>query len=119
MPTIQPPAIFVFGSNLGGRHGAGAALEARRKHGAIYGVGTGRQGNAYAIPTKDIGLATLPLASIRGFVEGFIVYARGHPELQFLVTRVGCGLAGYRDSDIAPFFAGAPSNCALPAGWRA
>lgn len=109
--------IFVFGSNLAGRHGRGAALYARLNHGAVYGVGIGPQGNAYAIPTKDERLNTLPLTSILDYVIDFINYAERHPELTFEVTRIGCGLAGYKDADIAPMFALAPSNCLLPTGW--
>ena len=111
-------AIFCFGSNLAGRHGAGAALFARQNHGAIYGQGIGRQGNSYAIPTKDYHIKTLPLETIQGYVNEFLLYARNHPELEFQVTRIGCGLAGYTDAQIAPMFANAPSNCHLPDGWR-
>lgn len=110
--------VFVFGSNLAGRHGRGAALTARREHGAVYGVGRGRTGNAYAIATKDRNLRTLPLNQIEFDVIIFLRYAREHPELTFQVTRIGCGLAGYKDHQIAPMFTGAPSNCQLPAGWR-
>lgn len=109
--------IFVFGSNLAGRHGKGAALHARHEHGAVQGVGVGRTGNAYAIPTKDAALRTLPLSEISAYVLEFLRYAKAHPELPFQVTRVGCGLAGYTDSQIAPMFAGAPENCELPEGW--
>jgi hypothetical protein len=109
--------IFVFGSNLAGRHGKGAALFARQHHGAIYGKGIGPQGNAYAIPTKDGNLRTLPLTKITDYVIDFINYAERHPELTFEVTRIGCGLAGYKDADIAPMFRLAPSNCVLPLGW--
>jgi hypothetical protein len=110
--------IFVFGSNLAGRHGKGAALEARTKYGAEYGVGEGRTGYAYAIPTKDATLRPRPLGNIELAVEKFIAYAHEHAELEFLVTRVGCGLAGYVDAEIAPLFKDAPANCELPAGWR-
>ena len=112
--------VFVFGSNLAGRHGKGAALAARRLHGAQYGVGTGPTGNAYAIPTKDAHrtLRVLPLEEINKHVVEFVRYAKTHPELQFDVTRIGCGYAGYCDADIAPMFAGAPANCMLPDGWR-
>ncbi len=102
--------IFVFGSNLAGRHGKGAALTAVKDYGAIYGHGEGPQGWAYAIPTKDWDLKTLPLGDIQTYVERFLSYAREHPELQFKVTRIGCGLAGYSDQQIAPFFRGAPAN---------
>lgn len=110
--------IFVFGSNLAGRHGRGAALEARLRHGAVYGVGEGLSGRSYAIPTKDERLRTRPLPSIKQSVERFMKFAVEHPEMTFQVTRVGCGLAGYHDTDIAPMFAGAPTNCILPEGWR-
>ena len=110
--------IFVFGSNLAGRHGKGAALHARLNHGAEYGRACGRTGNAYALPTKDRYIRTLPLESIQHYVNLFLSYAREHQELTFEVTRVGCGLAGYSDSDIAPMFKNAPDNCELPEGWR-
>lgn len=109
--------IFVFGSNLAGRHGKGAALYARLKHGAIYGKGSGVQGNSFAIPTKDENLKSLPLDKINSWVQYFISYARAHPEYTFNVTKVGCGLAGYRERDIAPMFKDAPPNCNLPEGW--
>ena len=110
--------IFVFGSNLAGRHGAGAALHALRNCGAVYGQGVGRQGNSYAIPTKNRYIRTLPLATIEVFVKDFLAYAAIHKELRFFVTAIGTGLAGYSSEDIAPMFAGAPENCDLPEGWR-
>jgi len=85
--------IFVFGSNLAGRHGKGSALYARQEHGAIYGQGVGLQGNAYAIPTKDEQLRILPLESIRPYVEEFVRFAIAHPDMTFNVTAIGCGLA--------------------------
>ena len=113
----MPIIIFVFGSNLAGRHGRGAALEASLRHGAITGQGEGRQGDSYAIPTKDARLKTLPLPVIKQSVDRFLVYAAAHPELVFRVTRIGCGLAGYTDPQIAPMFKNAPLNCQLPDGW--
>ena len=110
--------IFVFGSNLAGRHGKGAALYALQNYGAEYGVGIGRTGNAFAIPTKDEQLRTLPLDSIQRYINGFIAYAREHPDLYFQVTKIGCGLAGYQEFDISPMFGNAPGNCYLPEGWR-
>ncbi|WP_455233109.1 A1S_2505 family phage non-structural protein [Geopseudomonas aromaticivorans] len=107
-------SIFVFGSNLAGRHGRGAALHARRHHGAIYGQGEGLQGNAYAIPTKGPRIQTLPLPVIAGHVQRFLCFAREHPELDFEVTAIGCGLAGYTPAQIAPLFHDAPANCFLP-----
>jgi hypothetical protein len=112
---IKP--IFVFGSNEAGRHGKGAALTAKLHYGAKYGVGIGRTGHSYAIPTKDKNLRTLSLDKIDQFVSDFIQYAKSHPELKFFVTRIGCGLAGYTDRDIAPMFKNAPDNCMLPKGW--
>jgi hypothetical protein len=109
--------IFVFGSNLAGKHGKGAALYARQHHGAICGQGVGRQGMSYAIPTKDSGLMTLPLWVIHHYVNDFITYAETHEELTFELTRIGCGLAGYKDLDIAPMFKNAPPNIIKPTGW--
>ena len=106
--------IFVFGSNLAGRHGAGAAKFARMNHGAIYGQGQGLQGSSYAIPTKDRQIRTLPLGDIRQHVATFLEFARSRDDLTFQVTAIGCGLAGYKPEHIAPMFQGAPSNCRLP-----
>lgn len=106
--------VFVFGSNLSGRHGKGAALEARNKFGAVYGIGEGRTGNAYAIPTKDERLRPRTLEEVRMSVDRFLEYAASHPDIDFLVTRIGCGLAGFDPRDIAPMFGGAPSNCQIP-----
>lgn len=110
--------IFTFGANLAGRHGKGAALCARLHHGAVYGVGVGRTGDAYAIPTKGLKMEALPLSRINDYVRDFLDYADTHFMMQFDVTRIGCGLAGYTDADIAPMFADAPENCHLPDGWR-
>lgn len=104
--------VFVFGSNLAGRHGAGAARWARENRGAKTGVG--RQGNSYAIPTKDRDLRPLSLLTINMHVQSFITYARIFPDLTFQVTPIGCGLAGYKPEQIAPMFRGAPPNCQLP-----
>ncbi len=103
--------IFVFGSNLAGRHGAGAALHAAKNCGAIYGQGHGLQGQSYGIPTKDHRIRTLPLHVISTFVDDFKRFARERPKMQFQVTNIGCGLAGYHVKDIAPMFKGAPDNC--------
>lgn len=96
---LQPNEIFVFGSNLQGMHGGGAARAAYRKFGAIMGCGVGLQGQSYAIPTMQGGVET-----IRPYVDDFIAFARTHRELKFLVTRIGCGIAGFRDEEIAPLF---------------
>lgn len=110
-------SIFVFGSNLAGRHGKGAALEALHKHGAVYGIGVGRMGHSYAIPTKDENLKTLPITVIARHVADFISYARKLPGVEFYVTAIGTGLAGYNHAEIAPLFRDAPENCILPDAW--
>ncbi len=111
---LQPGEIFVFGSNLLGMHAGGAARAAYHKFGAIMGQGVGLQGQSYAIPTMQGGVET-----IRPYVDDFIDFARQHPELTFLVTRIGCGIAGFRDEEIAPLFAEAHqlSNVVLPPNW--
>lgn len=106
--------IFVFGSNLAGRHGKGAAKEAVERYGAVYGQGVGMQGNSYAIPTKDKNLQTLPLIDIKKYVNRFLLFAQKHPTMQFYVTAIGCGLANYEPSDIAPMFRSATKNVLLP-----
>jgi hypothetical protein len=110
--------IFVFGSNLAGRHGKGAALFALKNHGAIYGQGEGLQGRSYGIPTKDHYIRTLHLDNIRMHVERFLEFARNHPELTFNLTAIGCGLAGYTPAQIAPMFADAPDNVRKPPEFR-
>lgn len=86
--------------------------------GAIYYQGVGHHGSSYAIPTKDFEIKTLSVWWIRRFVTNFLVYALDHPELTFHVTKIGCGLAGFKEKQIAPFFKLAPLNCHLPKGWR-
>lgn len=116
-----PPdgAIFVFGSNLSGLHYGGAAAAAHETYGAQWGIAVGRTGRCYAIPTVERHVrGALPMVVIRGAVEVFLHHAATHPEDQFFVTRVGCGLAGYKDADIAPLFRDAPLNCSLPDPWR-
>lgn len=111
---MTSPDIFVFGSNLAGRHGKGAALYARQKKGAKYGQGVGLQGMSYAIPTKDETLAVLPLPKIKEYIDDFLFFAKHHSCFNFQVTAIGCGLAGYSPEQIAPMFKGAPDNCELP-----
>jgi hypothetical protein len=106
--------VFVFGSNKAGRHGKGAALFARQNHGAIYGKGSGIQGNSYGIITKTANLTTCTPKVISYYVSKFIKYAEDNSDIIFDVTAIGCGLAGYKPSDIAPMFKNAPSNCNLP-----
>jgi hypothetical protein len=106
--------VFVFGSNLAGRHGRGAAIFAKDHRGALLGAGIGYHGNSYAIPTKDGALRPLPLEQIGRHVHNFIQFALAREEKTFQVTPIGCGLAGYSPRDIAPFFRDAPANCILP-----
>ena len=97
--------IFVFGSNLSGIHGAGSAKYAFENHGAVWGEGDGRTGNAYAIATKDFNVySTLTLDQIHHNIDKFLAYANAHDELDFKVTCVGCGYAGLRHSQVAPMF---------------
>lgn len=111
--SIKPNEIFVFGANEAGRHGRGAAKTAL-KWGAIYGQGEGHMGQTYGIPTKGYRLEILSLPDIRVHVGRFLAYAAAHPELTFLLTQIGCGLAGYEPKDIAPMFRDAPDNVRLP-----
>lgn len=110
--------IFVFGSNLAGRHGAGAVRHAYLHHGAIYGCGEGLQGCSYGIPTKDHQLCVRRLDEIRLSIDKLLRFVSDNPELTFQVTRIGCGLAGYQDEEIGPMFATALSNCELPESWE-
>jgi hypothetical protein len=112
--------IFVFASNLAGRHGKGSAKEALDKWGAIYGQGSGLQGNSYAIATKDEKLNIRSLGDIYEDVVMFISFANKHPEMEFHVVKIGCGLAGYKEDDIQPMFENnkpLPENIILPSGW--
>lgn len=111
---LQPNEIFVFGSNLRGIHGGGAAYIALRKFGAIVGQGVGLQGQSYAIPTMQGGVET-----IKPYVDEFIEFAKTHKNLTFLVTRIGCGIAGFTDEEIAPLFEAAHEveNIVMPEGW--
>ena len=109
--ALKENEIFVFGSNLAGAHGGGAAWIAARQFGAIMGQGAGLQGQSYAIPTMQGGVET-----IKPYVDEFIKFAIAHKEYKFLVTRIGCGIAGFRAREIAPLFAAAleVDNIILP-----
>lgn len=108
---LKENEIFVFGSNLAGAHGGGAARIALQRFGAIWGQGVGLQGHSYAIPTMQGGVET-----IRPYVDEFCRFALQHKELRFLVTRIGCGIAGFTPEEIAPLFACAADlpNVVLP-----
>ena len=96
---LKENEIFVFGSNLEGMHGGGAARAAYNKFGAVWGQGVGLQGQSYGIPTMHGGIE-----EIKPYVDEFINFAKSHPELKFLVTRIGCGIAGFSDNEMAPLF---------------
>ena len=95
---LKPNEVFVFGSNVNGYHGGGAALTALQKFGAIWGQGEGLQGQSYGIPTME------GIDSMKAAIERFILFAKEHRELIFLVTPIGCGIAGYKPEEVAPFF---------------
>ena len=114
---IKPDEIFVFGSNLAGRHGAGAAKQALLEYGAVYGQGVGLQGRSYGIPTKDITIRTLPLPYIDQEIDNFMKFARSRPDLKFYITPIGCGLAGYKREQIKPLFDDLPDNCRFAETW--
>lgn len=109
--SLKENEIFVFGSNLAGMHGGGAARAAYKKFGAIWGQGVGLQGQSYGIPTMHGGVNR-----IQPYVDEFIIFAEEHPEMHFLVTRIGCGIAGFTDEEIAPLFRRAMEleNVSLP-----
>lgn len=109
--SLEDNEVFVFGSNIGGYHGGGAAAIALNKFGAIWKQGEGLQGQSYAIPTMQGGVET-----IKPYVDTFIEFAKMHPEKRFLVTKIGCGIAGFKDEEIAPLFAKAMDvdNIVLP-----
>lgn len=97
--NLKDNEIFVFGSNLEGMHGGGAARIAYNNFGAVWGQGVGLQGQSYGIPTMHGGVDV-----IKPYVDEFINFAKSHPELKFLVTRIGCGIAGFTDEEMAPLF---------------
>lgn len=97
--SLGKDEVFVFGSNLAGRHMGGAAHVAMQRFGAVLGQGVGLQGQSYAIPTMQGGVET-----IRPYVDDFIAFAQARNNMTFLVTRIGCGIAGFKDEEIAPLF---------------
>lgn len=114
--------VWVFGSNLAGLHGKGAAKVAAMYFGAKHGRGIGISGTSYAIPTKDADIVTLPLDTISTYIDRFVKFTNQMmhtaPQVKFFVTSIGTGLAGYRDVDIAPLFKHAATNCSFPEQWR-
>ena len=127
IPTIKPGMVWVFGSNYSGIHGKGAAKVAREKFGAINGKGEGLQGRSYAIPScnlkKENGVwqtLPIPLIELRDNISWFLesVEKFDHKKYGFFITRIGCGLAGFKDSQVAPFFKGAKGNFSFAEEWR-
>lgn len=110
--------IFVFGSNEAGRHGVGAARRARQAYGAKYGQGKGLQGSSFAIPTKDHSLKTLSLNKVAAYVAEFKEFAALNLDKELYITRIGCGLAGFDDEQIAPLFVNSPRNCIFSKDWE-
>ncbi len=112
---LKEDEVFVFGSNLAGMHGGGAARMAHQKFGAQWGVGVGATGQCYAIPTMHGGVE-----EIKPYVDDFFRYAEAHPEKRFLLTRIGCGIAEFRDDEMAPLFARclALTNVSYPREWE-
>jgi hypothetical protein len=108
---LKPNEIFVFGSNLAGAHGGGAARLAYERFGAVWGQGVGLQGQSYGIPTMHGGVDV-----IKPYVDEFIAFAKAHPEMKFFVTKIGCGIAGFTTEEMAPLFADAVDveNVILP-----
>lgn len=113
----RPGEVLVFGSNLRGVHGAGAAAWVSAQCGARPVVGEGHTGNGYALPTCSRPGVPLTLDQIACSARRFIEYAITHTETKFFLTRVGCGIAGFKDSEIAPLFAKVPSNVRTPPEW--
>ena len=118
LPQVHRDYVFVFGSNISGIHGAGAALVAKKVFGAEQFVGVGKTGNSYAIPTKDKRIKVLPLNTIIKYIEQFKEFTHSQPNLKFWITRVGCGLAGYHDTQITSLFKGCNINCVFAQEWK-
>lgn len=118
LPQYRNDIIFVTGSNKQGYHGAGAARAAYTLFGATYGVYRGLDNRTYHIPTKGYHLKEiLPLSEIVTYIREFVLFTYQRPDLFFFITRVGCGFAGYKDSEIAPLFRGLNENVSIPEQW--
>lgn len=109
--SLEPHEIFVFGSNIQGAHGGGAARVAHQQFGAQYGVGEGLTGQSYALPSME------GTESFRAAAQRFIDFAASRPDLTFLLTKVGCGIAGYSETEVSQWFTEAPDNVVKPPGW--
>ena len=119
IPDQTGNVVFVSGSNLCGRHGKGAAKVAHRLFGATMGVGIGRDNQSYHIPTKPCNVwLRLSVGEIHKHIRDFVRYTKENPNDFFFITRIGCGLAGYQDSDMAPLFHGLGDNCSVVESWK-
>jgi hypothetical protein len=116
--TLEPNEIFVFGSNTAGRHGAGAARQAREVWGAVLGVGEGVTGQCYAFPTLDDQLNQRPIEAIEKSVQLLYSTCEQNADKTFLLTKVGCGLAGYSENTMKNLFTNTPANLILPLDWQ-
>ena len=115
---LKPNEIFVFGSNQRGAHAGGAARLAKEKFGAQEGVGEGLTGQSYAFPTLTANFEKVSRASLEASRDRFFAIARLNPDKTFLLTKVGCGIAGFTEDEIRPLFESAPANVILPEDWR-
>ncbi|EHU1357117.1 hypothetical protein OFN07_02110 [Acinetobacter baumannii] len=115
---LPEDTVFVFGSNMAGQHGNGAARVASQHFGAVEGVGRGWAGQSFAIPTLNEHIQQMPLSQIEHYVEDFKVYAKNHPKMKYFVTALGCGIAGYKVSEIAPLFKGIHHNVIFPESFK-
>ena len=115
---LPEDTVFVFGSNLAGIHDSGAARVAAQHFAAVKGVGRGWAGQTFAIPTLNEHLQQMPLSQIEHYVDDFKIYAKNHPKMKYFLTALGCGIAGYKVSEIAPLFKGIHSNVIFPESFR-
>ena len=115
---LEPNEFFVFGSNLAGRHGAGAALQAAQEFGAQYGVGEGLTGQCWAFPTLDAHLRRRPLVELEAARDALYAACLHCPSSRFLLTKVGCGIAGYPEPLMRGLFSNPPKNLILPEDWK-
>jgi hypothetical protein len=116
--TLPPDTVFVFGSNMAGKHHGGAAAIAVSHFGALLGVGRGWSGQSFAIPTMNEHLQQMPLSQIQHYVDDFKLYTKNHPKTKYFLTAIGCGIAGYTTEEIAPMFKGISRNVIFPASFR-
>jgi len=115
---LEPNQVFVFGSNLAGRHGAGAARVALEKFGAKYGIGEGLQGQSYAFPTLDSYFRKVPVLTLKMAVYNLYQTCHLNPDKEFLLTKVGCGIAGFDEDYMKSlFYEPRPANLIFPEGW--